>query len=221
VIITIDGPAASGKSTMARQFAEISGFVFMDSGLMYRAIAFGFLSHDVECTENSAKVYLPEMQLRVDCIESSMKIYVDSIDITSQLHTSQITEVSSRVAKIQSVRDTLLEVQRGFGEQFGNDPGIVAVGRDMGTIVFPCAPLKFFVTASLEVRARRRYDELVQTGSDVTFQEIYDAIAFRDQQDSQRKIAPLRKAPGSIEVNTDHLTHEGQLHLLLGYVKEQ
>ncbi len=193
----------------------------MDSGLMYRAVALGFLKHKIECTEDGAKVYLPEMQLDVDCVRSRMKVYIDETDVTAKLHTSQVTEVSSLIAKLQIVRDVLLGVQRGFGERFGHTPGILAVGRDMGTVVFPEARMKFFVTASLEVRARRRYNELIQAGNDVTFREIYDAIARRDYQDSNRKIAPLKKAPDAIVVNTDHLTCDSQLQLLLEYIKER
>ena len=221
MIITIDGPSASGKSTMARQFAEVAGFVFMDSGLMYRAVAFGFLKHDVEYTEAGAATYLPTMQLDAKCVHSRMKIYVDRTEVTSQLRTPQVTEVSSRVAKLRNVRDSLLHVQREFGRQFGTDPGVVAVGRDMGTVVFPGAELKFFVTASLEVRACRRFDELLQVGSHVTLQEVHDAIVARDRQDSQREISPLKKAADAILINTDHLTPNSQVQRLLEYIPEQ
>ncbi len=218
MIIAIDGLSASGKSTMARQFAEATGFVCMDSGLMYRAVAFGFLKHGAEQTEAGAATCLPEIQLDVQCIRSRMSICIDGKEVTSQLHTPRITEVSSRVAMLWNVRDSLLDVQRGFARQFGNDPGIVAVGRDMGTVIFPDAKLKFFVTASLEVRARRRFAELHQPGSQITFQQVRDAIADRDRQDSERKLAPLQKAPDAVIVNTDHLTPEEQVQFLLAHL---
>ncbi len=206
---------------MAHQVAEVSGFVFMDSGVMYRAVAFGFLKHDIESTERGAAAYLPKMHLKVSCIQSSMKVYVDEEDVSSRLHTSRITEMSSRIAMLRSVREFLLEVQHGFGDRFGEDPGVIAVGRDIGTVVFPDAERKFFVTASPEVRARRRLAELSQTGVTDSFQEVCDAIIERDRQDSQRVIAPLRKASDAIVINTDHLTPDEQAAIVLGYILER
>ncbi len=206
---------------MAHQIAEVSGFVFMDSGVMYRAVAFGFLKHDIESTERGAAAYLPKMHLEVSCIQSSMKVYVDEEDVSSRLHTSRITEMSSRIAMLRSVREFLLEVQHGFGDRFGEDPGVVAVGRDIGTVVFPDAERKFFVTASPEVRARRRLAEFSQTGVTASFQEVRDAIIERDRQDSQRVIAPLRKASDAIVINTDQLTPDEQAAIVLGYILER
>lgn len=220
MIIAIDGTAASGKSTMAHQVAEVSGFVLMDSGLMYRAVAFGFLQHNIESTEVGAAAYLPEMQLEVSCLQSCMKIYVDREDVSSRLHTARITEMSSRVATLRNVRNFLLRLQHGFGNRFGEDPGVIAVGRDMGTVVFPDAALKFFVTASAGVRAQRRLDELSQTGDPTSFEEVRDAIIERDRQDSNRAIAPLRKALDAIVINTDDLTPDQQAGLVLTYMAE-
>lgn len=206
---------------MAHQVAEISGFVFMDSGVMYRAVAFGFLKHDIESTERGAAAYLSKMNLKVDCIQSRTKVYVDEEDVSSRLHTSRITEMSSRVAMLRGVREFLLEVQHGIGDRFDEDPGVVAVGRDIGTVVFPGAKWKFFVTASPEVRARRRLAELSRTGVETSFEEVCDAIVERDRQDSQRAIAPLRKASDAIVINTDDLTPDEQAAIILEYVLER
>ena len=221
MIIAIDGTAASGKSTMAHQVAEVSGFVFMDSGMMYRAVAFGFLKHDVESTERGAAAYLPKMNLKVNCIQSRTKVYVDEEDVSSRLHTSRITEMSSRIAMLRGVREFLLKVQHKIGDRFDEDPGVVAVGRDIGTVVFPDAERKFFVTASPEVRARRRLAELSQTGVETSFKEVCNAIIERDRQDSQRAIAPLRKASDAIVINTDHLTPDEQAAIVLEYILER
>ncbi len=206
---------------MAHQVAEISGFVFMDSGVMYRAVAFGFLKHDIESAERGAAAYLPKMNLKVDCIQSHTKVYVDEEDVSSRLHTSRITEMSSRIAMLRSVREFLLEVQHGIGDRFEENPGVVAVGRDIGTVVFPGAKWKFFVTASPEVRARRRLAELSQTGVETSFEEVCNAIIERDRQDSQRTIAPLRKASDAIVINTDDLTPDEQAAIILEYVLER
>jgi len=220
VIITIDGPAASGKSTMAQTVSELSGMVYMDSGLMYRGVALGFIRNQIECSENSASEFLPIFPLVPQCADSVMKIFIDTIDVTSQLHTSEVTQVSSQIATLQNVRSWLLGIQRGFGDQYGVNPGIIAVGRDMGTVVFRNADWKFFVTASIEVRAQRRVDELQRKRVDTSFREVYDAIAKRDHQDMNRKIAPLRKASNAIVINTDHLGIEQQANIILEHIWE-
>ncbi len=221
MIVAIDGPAASGKSTTAQVVAEKSGFIFMDSGMMYRAVAFGFLKHEVECTEESASAYLSQMQFDASCVKSEMRIYIDGDDVTSQLPTPKVSAMSSQVAALKCVRSCLFSVQRGFAERFGKDPGIVVIGRDMGTVVFPNADLKFFLTASLDVRARRRIKDLRLTGADISFQEVYDAIEQRDQRDSSRKIAPLRQANDAILINTDQLTIEHQVQFMLDHIQER
>jgi len=218
VIITIDGPAASGKSTTAHMVSERSGMVYMDSGLMYRGVALGFLKHNIEFSEYRASEFLPTLKLDAHCSDSIMKVFLESIDVTSLLHSSKITVVSSHIAKLRSVRDWLLKIQRGFGKKYGDDPGIIAVGRDMGTVVFRNADHKFFVTASIEVRAQRRVDELELKGTTTSYQEVHDAIAKRDYQDINRKIAPLKKASGATEINTDLLTVDQQVQMILDHI---
>ncbi len=193
----------------------------MDSGMIYRAVAFGFLKHEVECTEESAAAYLSQIQFQVSCVKSEMRIYVDGVDVTSQLHTTKISAMSSHIAMLESVRGWLFGVQRGFADRFGKDPGIVVIGRDMGTIVFPEADLKFFITASLNVRAHRRFEDLRLSGANVSFQEVCDAIAKRDQRDSHRRIAPLRPASDAILINTDQLTPDLQAEIILKQIQER
>ena len=221
MIVTIDGPAASGKSTMAQRVAEMSGFVFMDSGIMYRAVAFGFLKHGVALNEKEILAYLSMIRLEVSCIQASMKVHIDGKDITAKLHTSRVSEVSSRIAVFGGVREWLLGVQRGFGDQYGTAPGVIAVGRDMGTVVFPRAELKFFVTAPLAVRASRRNAELLQAGGSLSLEEVRNAIKERDDQDSRRKVAPLKKALDAITIDTGNLTPESQAEIVLRYIWER
>ena len=194
--------------------------VYMDSGLMYRGVAYAFLKHHNEGVDRDVEAFLPKMQLDVLSVDSVMKVYVDSVDVTSQLHTAQITEVSSDVAKIPNVRQWLFNIQREFSNQFGDDPGVVTVGRDMGTVVFPDARLKFFLTASVNIRAQRRVEELRFKGIHTTYQEVHDAIVKRDHQDIHRDIAPLKQAPDAIVINTDDLTPEGQASIIISKIRE-
>ncbi|MDE2825868.1 MAG: (d)CMP kinase [Bacteroidota bacterium] len=220
MIIAIDGPAASGKSSTARGVAAVAGFVFMDSGLIYRAVALGFLKTGLESTEQDAEISLRRFQVEVTCVERHMHVHLDGVDVTAELHTPQITEMASQVAALKNVRKRLFGLQRGFGDRFGANPGIVVVGRDMGTVVFPHADLKFFITASLEVRAQRRLIELHQAGEASSFESVLRAIAFRDRQDSERKVAPLKKALDAVMIETDKLTLAEQIDIILGHVLE-
>lgn len=221
MVIAIDGPAASGKSTTAHMVSQTLGMVYMDSGLMYRGVAYALLKHQIECVDHRVEAFLPQMQLEVLSVDSIMNVYVDSSDVTSQLHTAQVTEVSSDVAKIPNVRQWLFKIQRTFSKQYGDDPGIVTVGRDMGTVVFPDATLKFFLTASIDVRAQRRVQEFRHKGITMNYQEVHEAIVHRDHQDIHRTIAPLKQAPDAILINTDDLTPEGQANIILSKVREQ
>lgn len=221
MIIAIDGPAASGKSSTARGVAAAAGFVFMDSGLIYRAVALGFLKTGLESTEQDAETSLRRFQVEITCVERHMHVHIDGVDVTAELHTPQITEMASQVAALKNVRKRLFGLQRGFGNRYGAKPGIVVVGRDMGTVVFPHADLKFFITASLEVRAQRRLIELHQVGETSSFESVLRAIAERDRQDSERKVAPLKKALDAVMIETDKLTLTDQIDMILGHVLEQ
>ena len=205
MVIAIDGPAASGKSTTAHMVSQTLGMVYMDSGLMYRGVAYALLKHQIECVDHRVEAFLPQMQLEVLSVDSIMNVYVDSSD----------------VAKIPNVRQWLFKIQRTFSKQYGDDPGIVTVGRDMGTVVFPDATLKFFLTASIDVRAQRRVQEFRQKGITMNYQEVHEAIVHRDHQDIHRTIAPLKQAPDAILINTDDLTPEGQANIILSKVREQ
>lgn len=193
----------------------------MDSGLIYRAVALGFLKTGLESTERDAEISLRRFQVEITCVERHMHVHIDGVDVTAELHTPQITEMASQVAALKNVRKRLFGLQRGFGDRYGADPGIVVVGRDMGTVVFPHADLKFFITASLEVRAQRRLIELHQVGETSSFESVLRAIAERDRQDSERKVAPLKKALDAVMIETDKLTLADQIDMILGHVPEQ
>ena len=192
----------------------------MDSGMMFRGLAFGVLKAGIQDTQEAVAAYLPHVQLDANCIQSRMIVFIDGEDVTAELLTSRVSEVSSRIAKFRSVRSFLLQRQREFGDRFGRQPGVIAVGRDMGTVVFPQADLKFFVTASVEVRAQRRYEELCMAEHTISYEEVLQAIKERDSNDSKRKIAPLKQTSEMILVETDHLTPERQANLILEHIRE-
>lgn len=206
---------------MAHRVAMMSDFVFMDSGMMYRALAFGFLMRGTVLSEEALTASLAEIQLDVRCKQAMMRVHIDGKDVTDYLHTSRVSEVSSRIAVFRVVRDWLLGVQRAFGDRYGTDPGIIAVGRDMGTVIFPQAELKIFVTASLAVRAGRRHAELLRAGNKISLEDVCNSIQERDIQDSSRKISPLKKAPDAITIDTGNLTPDSQAEIVLGYIWER
>jgi cytidylate kinase len=189
MIIAIDGPAASGKGTVARRVAATLGFAYLDTGLIYRAVARDVLAEGASLDDEAAATRAAE-----------------SLDPTTLddpgLKAPGVGEAASIVAKVASVRRALLEFQRAFAAR---PPGAVLDGRDIGTVVCPDADLKLFVTADVEVRARRRYDELLAKGEDVSFERVLDTIRRRDARDSGRADAPMLAAPDSIRIDTTHL----------------
>ena len=221
MVVVIDGPAGSGKSATARRVAEILGYVLLDSGMLYRAVATAFVSAGVPCSESAAESLLDETTIEVHCSAGGMRVSINGADVTDQLRTEAVSTWASQVAKLSAVRTLLLDLQRSLARRYGNNPGLVAEGRDMGTVVFEDADLKYFFTASAAVRAHRRHAEHVALGTPSNYDAILTAIQDRDVQDSQRRIAPLKRAPDAIEVDTDGLSLDDQVNLVLGHVRER
>lgn len=221
MIVVIDGPAGSGKSSTAQRVAKSTGFVLLDSGMMYRTVALAFLQNASPCSEPAAQEILASIHLETTFDGVHMGMRLNGRDTTQLLRTPELSALASQVAAIEAVRQFLLPLQRGLASRFGRDPGFVAEGRDMGTVVFPSADLKFFLTASTEVRARRRMVELQMQGENLAFHEVLRAIVARDQQDSMRSLAPLRQASDAILINTDDLTLDEQAERVLGYIRER
>ena len=221
MIVVIDGPAGSGKSSTAQRVAKSTGFVLLDSGMMYRTVALAFLQNASPCSESAAQEILASIHLETTFDGGRMGMRLNGRDTTQLLRTPELSAMASQVAAIEAVRQFLLPLQRGLATRFGRDPGLVAEGRDMGTVVFPNADLKIFLTASTDVRARRRMVELQMQGESWAFHEVLRAIVARDQQDSMRSLAPLRQASDAILINTDHLTLDQQAERVLGYIRER
>ncbi|MCS1350962.1 (d)CMP kinase [Mechercharimyces sp. CAU 1602] len=200
LIVAIDGPAGAGKSTVARLVAQELGLTYIDTGAMYRAVAWKSLQLE-QLTEDRVARMMQETRITLESTESGSLVYVDEVDVTSQIRTSEVTAHASFVAKIPQVRQALIEMQR----QMANS-GVVMDGRDIGTHVFPNAEVKVFLTASIEERARRRYDEMKEKGLPVDYEKLKEEIGARDHADQNRTHAPLRPAADAHHVDTTGLS---------------
>jgi len=212
MIVTIDGPAGAGKSSVSRRLADALGFRFLDTGAMYRAIALKGLRHQVDWHDEHKLANLAEhteLEMHGD------SVLMDGEDVSEAIRTVMVTQVTCYSANNIDVRRRLVELQREIAA--GQD--MVCEGRDQGTVVFPNADCKIFLTASPEERARRRCNELIAKGQPVQLQQIYEQQVKRDREDEQRKIGGLRKAEDAVELVTDGLSEEEVLSQLVAIVQ--
>lgn len=202
-VITIDGPVSSGKGTVAREVAVRLGWHLLDSGALYRVLGFHADKTGVSLDDERALVSLAEnLPVRFVEQEGDTRVVLDGEDVSNTIRTEQVGELASKVAVFQPVRDALL----GRQQTFAQPPGLVADGRDMGTVVFTAAPLKIFLTASAEERARRRYNQLKEKGFGATLAALVEDIRSRDERDMNRDVAPLRPADDALVVDSTSLT---------------
>ena len=201
-VLTIDGPSGAGKGTISRAIAKQLGWHYLDSGSIYRSLAISLLYHNIE-PENQEKVVAAAQNLDIafECNEE-LRVKLDNQDITDQLGTESTGSLASKIAVIPEVRGVLLQKQRDFQQT----PGLVADGRDMGTVIFPNAEYKVFLTASAEERARRRYKQLIEKGIDATLMQITQEIQKRDLRDQQRSTAPLAMASDALYIDSSELS---------------
>lgn len=210
-IITIDGPSASGKGSLAKALAKELDFILLDSGLLYRAYSYCF---EQAKTHSAAKDLFSD--LSVESVNHEMHVFENNQDITSILRHENIAKSASQLSSLQETRDNLMSFQRDLA----SDHGLVADGRDMGTVVFPDAGTKIFLVADAEVRAQRRFYELQNAGQGVNMRDLIEDIRLRDEADKARKISPLKPADDSIEVNSSNLTPQEVLEIVLKIYKE-
>lgn len=215
LIIAIDGPTAAGKSTAGRALAARLGYVYIDSGAMYRAVGWKAVDAGVDLDDAEALAALAATtRVRVGGDPHRPTVTVDDLDVTDRIRTPAVDLAASKVSTVPGVRAALVEQQR----EMGRDGGVVMDGRDIGTHVFPGADLKFFLSADPDVRAVRRHDENVARGRDESLAATKAAVEDRDRRDSTREAAPLRAADDAVVVDTTALTREGLLAKLLEFV---
>lgn len=221
ITIAIDGFSSTGKSTVAKQLARALGYVYVDTGAMYRAVTLYTMQNGLINTANfdyETLVYqLPNLDISFKFNEALgfAEVYLNGVNIEKQVRTLEVSSFVSKVAEISAVRLKLVEQQ----QKLGKDKGVVMDGRDIGTVVFPDAELKLFMTASAETRAERRFQELIQRGDDVKYIDVLKNVRERDYIDSNREDSPLAKAKDAIEIDNSHMTLEGQFKKILQLAK--
>lgn len=217
VSIAIDGPAGAGKSTVAREVARQLGFLYVDTGAMYRGVAWLAVTHGVDVSDEQAVLSLLDQHtLHFERNESGLDVYVDGVLITPELRTPQVSDSVSQLSVHPQVRARLTQWQQAFVKRYS----VVMDGRDIGTVVIPDATVKVFLTASLEERARRRSEEMEQKGFQTSFADLMDAISKRDARDSSREVAPLKAADDAVTIDSTAKPVKEVVNEILNLVKQ-
>ena len=216
MIIAIDGPAATGKSTTAKALAQRLAFTYLDTGAMYRAVTLLTLRKKIKISENSDLISLLErFDLKIEQHENKILVILNGEDVSDEIRRLDVTENVSEVSALSIVRKTLVKIQR----KVANDQNCVVEGRDIGTVVFPNAEVKFYVVADYDVRAKRRLLDFKRLGEEKSIDNLIEEIKNRDKYDSERKDSPLLKANDAIEVDTTNMTIEQQVDIMYKKIK--
>ena len=216
MIIAIDGPAATGKSTTAKALAKRLGFTYLDTGAMYRAITLLILRKKIQIGENFALIsLLKKFDLKIQQHEKQILVILNGEDVSNEIRRLDVTKYVSEVSALSAVRKSLVKIQR----KIAKDQNCVVEGRDIGTIVFPDAEVKFYVVADYDVRAKRRLLDFKKLGEEKSIDELIEELKNRDKYDSEREHSPLLKANDAIEVDTTNLTIEEQVNFMFKKVK--
>ena len=217
--IAIDGPSGAGKSTLARRLARELGFLYVDTGAIYRTVGLAARRQGIDPTDADAvAALLPGLEIAMGYGEDGLQhMALNGEDVTEAIRENEISAYASKVAAIPAVRDFLLEMQRRTARE--ND--VIMDGRDIGTVVLPRADLKIYLTAAAEARAERRCKELLERGQQADFGQVLAEVIERDRRDTEREIAPLRRAEDAVTADTTELDLEGSFQLLLGLVRER
>ncbi len=223
ITIAIDGYSSSGKSTFAKAIAKKMGYIYIDSGAMYRAVTLACLREGLnpEKMEGDPKLHLIlnriEIIFKLNEETGEYETYLNNQNIEKSIRSIEVSEKVSTVSKIKEVRDKMVMFQR----KMAGKKSVVMDGRDIGTVVFPDADIKIFMTASADIRADRRYRELLEKGIRASFQEVKDNLIHRDQLDETRNESPLRKAENAFQLDTSNMTQEEQLEWFMDYFREK
>ncbi|HPU41978.1 MAG TPA: (d)CMP kinase [Acetivibrio clariflavus] len=219
ISIAIDGPAGAGKSTIAKMISKKLKIVYLDTGAMYRAVALKAIRQNIDTRdEEKLSKLVKDINIEVRHINEEQRIYLDGEDVTNLIRTPEISIGASNVAVIPEVRLKMVELQR----EIASKCSVVMDGRDIGTYVLPNATLKIFLTASIEERAKRRYNEQLLKGiTDVSLEDVKNDILYRDKNDSSRAFAPLAKAEDAVELDTTNMSIEEVVNKILGLIEDQ
>lgn len=217
ISVAIDGPAGAGKSTISKQAAKTLGFIYVDTGALYRAVGLKFLrlGFDTELNCNIEKI-LKATTVDIRFVDGVQRVFLDSEDVSDLIRTPEASMMASAVSAKPPVRAFLLEMQR----KLARENNVLMDGRDIGTVVLPDATVKIFLTASAESRAERRYKELIEKGMSVTYEEVYEDMVKRDYNDMNRATAPLKQADDAILADTSGFEFEQSLELILKIINE-
>lgn len=216
ISIAIDGPAGSGKSTAAKAISRSLGFIYLDTGAMYRAVAFKALCENADTKDrNSLSAIMESLDIKIEYLDGGQLVFLNGKDVTSSIRAPEVSIAASDVSAVPEVRLKLTDIQR----EIAKTNNVVMDGRDIGTYVLPGARYKFYLTASIEERANRRYKEQLGTGyKQLSMDAVKDEMEYRDRNDSSRKLAPLRKAEDAIEIDTTGMTAEQVAEEILSYI---
>ena len=217
ISVAIDGPAGAGKSTIAKTASKELGFIYVDTGALYRSIGYFVMQNggDIDNAE-SIVTFLPKIQAEIKYIDGVQHVFVNDEDVSDKIRTEEVSQAASKVSAVPQVREFLLSLQRDFAKKYN----VVMDGRDIGTVVLPDAKVKIFLTASAEERANRRYKEQIERGLDVKYEDILADIKERDYRDENREVAPLKPAKDSIYLDTTGNTLEKSVEEIMKIVRE-
>lgn len=217
-IVAIDGPAGSGKSTSAKLVAQRLNFLYIDTGAMYRAIAYLAMKDNILKDHKKISDFADNCSLKLEFIDGETRIFVNGENLTKEIRSPEVNANVSDVSKIAGVRAALVKKQR---EMAGENNGVVMEGRDIGTVVFPDADVKIYLTATIDERSTRRAKEFAQSGKNVPIETVRENLAQRDKIDSTRKISPLLQAEDAIVVDTSNTTVDEQVQIILDTVNKK
>lgn len=218
VAVAIDGPSGAGKSTIARILAKELQFIYVDTGALYRAVGYFALQNGLSPSDAAAIIpWLSTLNVRLGYENGEQRVYVNNEDVTGKIRTPEVSQAASAVSAIPQVRQFLFSLQQDMAKS----QSVIMDGRDIGTVVLPGAQVKIFLTASAEDRARRRYDELIEKGMDVQYDDVLSDMIERDKRDSERAAAPLKAAEDAVIVDTSGNTLEQSVVQLRAIVEEK
>lgn len=217
IIIAIDGGPGTGKSTVSDYIAKKLNIVHIDTGAMFRAVGYFFVKNNIELSEENVVSNLDKIDIRLEYKELKTLVFLNNEDVTDFIRTNEVSMAASYVSKIKEVRKKLLELQRNMA----NTISVVLDGQDIGTVVFPNADFKFYFTCSMEVRAKRRAEDLNKKGNNTTYEEVKALLEKRDRDDRARKEAPILKAEDAIDIDTSYSTVEETAEKILNIIAER